>query len=632
MPLHFRKALAAAGGLVAVLLFVPARADDPAPSNDPPQARTNAEGQAEGKLSAVNQSVAPATATKDAAAKVEKPVPADLIGVIKESNADAKRMVVIEDGTGKERIVVITEQTAITFAERPSRNLIRGKKLNPALIKPGSRVVIRQTIPAAAIQLTGQTMGSVTSVDAARNVLVLMDESTNKRIELPLAADVKVIALDGTPATLATLEPSTRVAAIREGSGSTFTKIVIEDEPESILQEFWENFRHNLFKPLLLFFYMGFLVPILGVKFEFPYVMYQGLTIFLLIAIGWHGGEELSGLKPEELAGAFGFMGVGLALNFVIGILAYLGLTLMAPKMRRVDKATVAGYYGSDSAGTFVTCLGVLATAGIAFAPYMPVMLAVMEIPGCLVALYLVSRLRHKGMDPVGHMPDEPGYDPNAVPPASDNEEYGGHGSHKSHGREELALEKVQDGDGHGAKKAGGFLTPQLLHEVFLNPGLYLLFGGIAIGFVSGLQGAKVTRDDDKFFVELFNGILCLFLLEMGMTASRKLKDLKRAGPGFIAFGLLAPNVFATLGILTAHLYSHLTHTPFELGTYVLFSVLCGAASYIAVPAVQRLAIPEASPTLPLAASLGLTFSYNVTIGIPVYIEISKYLMRALPV
>ena len=123
-----------------------------------------------------------------------------------------------------------------------------------------------------------------------------------------------------------------------------------------------------------------------------------------------------------------------------------------------------------------------------------------------------------------------------------------------------------------------------------------------------------------------FQGALCLFLLEMGMTASRKLKDLRTAGFGFIFFGLLAPNIFATIGIFVAHGYCILHPYRFKLGTYVLFAVLCGAASYIAVPAVQRLAIPEASPTLPLAASLGLTFSYNVTIGIPLYIEISRTL------
>jgi hypothetical protein len=102
------------------------------------------------------------------------------------------------------------------------------------------------------------------------------------------------------------------------------------------------------------------------------------------------------------------------------------------------------------------------------------------------------------------------------------------------------------------------------------------------------------------------------------------LRDLKSAGRGFIFFALLAPNIFAPLGIIVAHTYAYATHAHFEPGTYVLFAALCGAASYIAVPAVQRLAIPEASPTLPLAASLGLTFSYNVTIGIPVYIEIAK--------
>jgi uncharacterized protein len=78
--------------------------------------------------------------------------------------------------------------------------------------------------------------------------------------------------------------------------------------------------------------------------------------------------------------------------------------------------------------------------------------------------------------------------------------------------------------------------------------------------------------------------------------------------------------------------YSHLVGQPFDLGTYVLFAVLCGAASYIAVPAIQRLAIPESSPTLPLAASLGLTFSYNVTVGIPIYIEIAKLATRTFPV
>lgn len=116
------------------------------------------------------------------------------------------------------------------------------------------------------------------------------------------------------------------------------------------------------------------------------------------------------------------------------------------------------------------------------------------------------------------------------------------------------------------------------------------------------------------------------------MTASRHLKDLTTASWRFIAFGLLAPNIFAVTGMCIAMIFSHLIHMPFQLGTYVLFAVLCGAASYIAVPAIQRIAIKEASPTLLLAASLGLTFSYNVTIGISVYLVVAQYLLTAFPV
>jgi hypothetical protein len=465
----------------------------------------------------------------------------------------------------------------------------------------------------------------------------------------------------------------------------------------SLIWQFWENFRHNLFKPLLLFFYMGFSVPLLRVPFDFPPVMYQGLTIYLLIAIGWHGGEELADLGAHELAQAGGLMVIGFLLNFVIGCLAYVMLR-RGTKLRRVDAATVAGYYGSDSAGTFVTCVGILASLQSLYgsmykpAPYMPVMLAVMEIPGCLVALYLVSRLRHGGMDARGNMPDEAGYDEAAKQAAAAH-----------------------------AKAVGPRLNLKLLHEVFFNPGLFLLFGGIFIGYLSGLQrkpepvaiiqferdgaiersilahefdrigpeqdpaaeGAAAggvannfrmagnTREQpppvatgsfkppavvmplqkyddvtehvkqrsktameqlDLLFVDLFQGALCLFLLEMGVTACKRLRDLRAGGVPFILFGLLAPPVFATLGMTALHAYSMALGQAFTLGTYPLFAVLCAAASYIAVPAVQRMAIPEASPTLPLAASLGLTFSFNVTVGIPVYIMIAQVIMKVFPV
>jgi hypothetical protein len=436
-----------------------------------------------------------------------------------------------------------------------------------------------------------------------------------------------------------------------------------------LLQEFFHNVSHNLFKPLLLFFYMGFLIPVLRVSFEFPYVIYQGLTLYLLIAIGWHGGEELARLPITTLGEALGFMAIGFVTNTIIGLLAY-QILRRATRLRRIDAATVAGYYGSDSAGTFVTCVGVLTGAGIAFQAYMPVMLAVMEIPGCLVALVLVGRLRQKGMDELGNAWDEPGYKGRAVAAVQEHAQHGsttrtrqtaGAVASRSHGggtavtyaegeahgyangngdgndpideEAKMSLEKIEGEKAHtGVSEHGGMFSKELMHEVFLNPGIYLLFGGILIGFISQLQGSAVTAKDDSLFLVLFDGILCLFLLEMGITASKRLRDLKTAGWSFIAFGLLAPNVFATIGITVAHLYSMALGVPFHLGTYVLFAVLCGASSYIAVPAVQRLAIPEASPTLPLASSLGLTFSYNVTIGIPVYILIAKMVTENFPV
>lgn len=393
-----------------------------------------------------------------------------------------------------------------------------------------------------------------------------------------------------------------------------------------MLEQFLDNFLHNLFKPLLLFFYLGFLVPLLKVPFEFPYAIYKGLIIYLLISIGWHGGEELASLSGGDLGRAGGFMVVGFISNLLIGIVAY--VVLRRTNIRQIDAAAVAGYYGSDSAGTFVTCLGVLTASNIAFAAYMPVLLAVMEIPGCLVALALVARMRATGlMDALGNMPGEPAYDPSAKRSDWNGQidELDELDETKNSSRETTPspARSLQPSGSQELIKAPGIFSKGVLHEVFLNSGLYLLFGGIVIGFVSGLQGSKVTSANDQLFVQLFPAVLCLFLIEMGMTACKRLQDLRTAGWKFVLFGLIAPNIFAVFGIVVAHGYSMFLGHPFEIGTYALFAVLCGSASYIAVPAIQRLAIPEASPTLGLAASLGLTFSYNVTIGIPLYIMIA---------
>lgn len=415
--------------------------------------------------------------------------------------------------------------------------------------------------------LADELRGTVKSVDANNSRMVVHDELAQRDVVVNFNRLTALKSSDRSLSTLKDLKPGAHVSIMDSLTASKVTveetSVVAaekEEESRSILAEFWYNFRHNLFKPLLLFFYLGFLVPILRVHFEFPYVMYQALTIYLLIAIGWHGGEELAHLEAGSIRSIAGFMVLGFMTNIVIGIFAY-SILRAATRMRRIDQATVAGYYGSDSAGIFVTALGVLTTAHIRYGAYMPVMLAVMEIPGCLVALFLVARLRNNGMDALGNMPDEPGYDPGATLPKTLVGQPGHHAESKHEAEVEseleMALEKMDHPDlnGNGKTKPAVF-SGKLLHEVFLNTGLYLLFGGIIIGLISGLQGPEVTRADDSFFVTLFQGVLCLFLLEMGMTASRKLKDLSSAGWPFVVFGILAPNLFATVGILVAHVYS----------------------------------------------------------------------------
>lgn len=245
-----------------------------------------------------------------------------------------------------------------------------------------------------------------------------------------------------------------------------------------MLLEFWRNLTHNLFKPLLLFFYFGFFIVLAKVPFEFPHAVYQGLTMYLLLAIGWRGGEELANIDFSQLGGILGFIITGFVLNLLIGALAYFLLKRMS-KIREIDRATVAGYYGSDSAGTFATCMGVLASVGIAFDAYMPVMLAIMEIPGCLVALFLVARLRRKGMDADGTMPWEPGY---AVPAGQAPTHRHVPGRADTSGG--LAVElSAEDRDDLMEDVKSPLLSAALLREVLLNPGLCLLIGGVVIGF-----------------------------------------------------------------------------------------------------------------------------------------------------
>ena len=553
-------------------------------------------------------------------------------GHVVDAKHAAGKLMVSDDGNPQLTVSGHEDKLTVYRVSPAAHVTLNGVDVKFSSLKPDDtlKLVLDDSKVVVEIQAERRLAGIVFFVDSDK---LTMTTDYIKKFPYQATANT-VVTLNGKKSQLADLKIGDTIDVVSiDGVNAT----AVEARRQSMAAEFWYNFRKNLFKPLLLFFYMGFAVPLLKVAFEFPHIIYQGLTIYLLVSIGWKGGEELAELSGKDLTLAMKFMAIGFLTNFMIGIAAYTILRTGVKTLRRVDAATVAAYYGSDSAGTFVTCVGVLAAANIAYAPFMPVMLAVMEIPGCLVGLYLVSKLRKQGMDVLGNMPDEPGYNALAVPGHGIDIAHDPHhrASHDNAVRAEarLSLEEKKDGEPvEHSHKPGGFLSPELLREVFLNPGLFLLFGGIVIGWVSRLQGHKVTDIDDSLFVQLFQGLLCLFLLEMGMTASKRLVDLKTAGWRFIVFGLVAPNIFAISGICVAHLFAHVTHEPLQLGTYCLFAVLCGAASYIAVPAIQRLAIPEASPTLPLAASLGLTFSYNVTVGIPVYIMVAQVILRTFPV
>ena len=236
-----------------------------------------------------------------------------------------------------------------------------------------------------------------------------------------------------------------------------------------------------------------------------------------------------------------------------------------------------------------MTCLGVLGTAHIAYDAYMPVMLAIMEIPGCLVALYLVSRLRHDGMDARGNMPDEPDYDPGAKPIVS---HVGEPGHHPAPSTSEMLRKSSSCRSRKWNRHMSSSATATLAEKAWVDQWQAAARGfpehGPLPPFWRHLDRARQSaaraggnQGGRQFFLNLFQGVLCLFLLEMGMTASRKLKDLKSGGPGFIAFGLIAPNFFATFGIVVAHAYARISGTAFRAGVVRAFrGALCRGVVY----------------------------------------------------
>lgn len=158
-----------------------------------------------------------------------------------------------------------------------------------------------------------------------------------------------------------------------------------------------------------------------------------------------------------------------------------------------------------------------------------------------------------------------------------------------------------------------------LAHETFLGKGVTLLLGGMAIGYLAGPEGVAPLK---PLFVDLFKGALALFLLEMGLIVARQCQDLRRHGLFLLGFALLMPLASAGLGLAVGKLMG------LSLGGLTLLAILAASASYIAVPATLRIALPQANPGLSLSAVLGVTFPFNIMLGIPLYHSWARHFME----
>lgn len=307
----------------------------------------------------------------------------------------------------------------------------------------------------------------------------------------------------------------------------------------------------NILSPPVLFFFLGMLAVFLKSDLEIPQPLPKLFSLYLLLAIGFKGGNELakSGVSQEVVLTLL----AAIMMACIVPIYTFFILKI---KLDLYNAAAIAATYGSISAVTFITAGSFLSELGIDFSGYMVAALALMESPAIIVGLLLVKL---------------------------------------------FAIDK-QDGD---------FSWSEVLREAFLNSSVFLLVGSLIIGALSGEKGWKV---EEPFTQEIFYGVLTFFLLDMGLVAAARIKDLGKTGPFLISFSILTPIVNAALGILVAKLIG------MPQGNALLFSVLCASASYIAVPAAMRLTLPEANPSLYVTAALAVTFPFNIIVGIPLYL------------
>ncbi len=332
---------------------------------------------------------------------------------------------------------------------------------------------------------------------------------------------------------------------------------------------------HNLLDPAVLFFVLGVLAGCLRSNLALPEQIAKFLSLYLLMSVGLKGGFALaeSGIGPEVLK----TLGAAMLLAVLVPVLGWLVLRRWLPAL---DAAAVAATYGSVSATTFIAATQVLQQAGVAYGGHMAVALVLMETPAVILAVGLAAWVRAQQGAP---------------------QALGSQG-----GAAVLSL----------PAPAHPGMGPVLRHA--LTDGAHLLLvGSLAIGVLTGAQGHAMM---EPFSGALFKGMLALFLMDMGLTVAKQWPTLKDVPRRMLAYAIVAPLIQGGLGLGLAWWWG------LGAGDAALLAVLAGSASYIVVPAVLRNAIPEARPSLYLGMSLGLTFVFNILVGIPLYVRLTAWL------
>jgi hypothetical protein len=324
----------------------------------------------------------------------------------------------------------------------------------------------------------------------------------------------------------------------------------------------------NLLDPAILFFVFGVLAGTIRSNLEVPEAISRFLSLYLLMALGLKGGFALShsGLNAEVAAS----LGAAVLLAILIPIGGYL---LLRKIVSGFDAAAIAATYGSVSAVTFLTATQYLDNQSIQYGGHMAAAMALMESPAIIFAVLVVNRIRSQ--ERTATLP--------------------------------RALPRALPGTLADAPTVS---VRNVLHESFTDGAQLLLLGAMIVGLISGEAGERAMQ---PFAVDLFKGMLSFFLLDMGLRAARSLNQASTKPPLLVAYAVLAPLVHATFALGLALLLK------LPSGDGALLMTLAASASYIAVPAVLRIALPEANPSLYFGLSLGVTFPLNILFGIPLY-------------